>query len=118
MIQPLIDTKESNKLIVQFLGWGVDGDMAVHPKTGHRYHIEIIGAYHMNWDALIGVLQKIKAYMPPMDDEELHERLMNEHGAIWETFWQVLPTLNIEIVYAHVIGFVKWWQLHQPPAQN
>ena len=109
-----------NKLIAEFMGASLRDDLTCRsypimqiPQWAFKiYNFDTLKVggydYATSWDWLMPVVQKIKCYIPPMDDEDLHEILSRQHQAIWEAFWEILPTVNIEIIWRHVVGFCKW----------
>ena len=91
-------TTESNKLIAEFMGFGIDGKFAYIPDEGNPLEENMLIVemkYHTSWDWLMPVVSKITR------DEML---IGNEYR---ESIMDTVPYGLIEDTYQAVIQFIK-----------
>jgi hypothetical protein len=92
--------EENNKLIAEFMGISIDGEFAYIEDEGSPLE-EVMPInklkYHLSWDWLIPVVQKIgdEYYNTPFD--ETYSRLTEQYENIW----------TLEDTYNAVVEFIK-----------
>jgi hypothetical protein len=92
--------EENNKLIAEFMGISIDGEFAyIEDKGSPLEEVMPINKlkYHLSWDWLIPVVQKIgdEYYNTPFD--ETYSRLTEQYENIW----------TLEDTYNAVVEFIK-----------
>ncbi len=93
-----------------------DGWITKEGYTTRRF--EWYKPYNLSWDILMPVIFKFKALGFETGDEDKDEVLMNEHGALWEKYWRILPIINIEIVWAYTVSCIQWYNENKPVSKR
>lgn len=105
---------ESNKLIAEFMGQPLNGDMAVviSGLFGNGTKTLVPLQYHTSWDWLIPVVEKIEGLGYSVWFQSVIE---GTQVSIWKGMNVLFRPVNknkIDAVYSAIIDFIKYYNQH------